>query len=125
MKNNSVTHSIDVKVNLDYVKDATINDDECILLVEGNHATGTTSNIAADMIRAKFGNDVKIIYVSLTRDYAHRNSVKNICFTTWGRSTNETMDLSPAECDKLGIKYNIVSVYPWENKDEELAELNG
>ena len=125
LKNNSATHSVDVKVNLDYVNDSTIKDDECILLVEGNHATGNTSNIAADMIRAKFGDNVKIIYVSLTRDYSHRDSVRNVCYTTWERLTNESMDLSQEVCEKLGIKYNIVSVYPWENKEEELAELNG
>lgn len=33
-------------------------------------------------------------------------------------------NLSIEECNKLGINYNLVSVYPWENIEEELDELN-
>ena len=76
------------------------------------------------MIREKFGEDAKIIYVSLTRDYTYKDSVKNICFTTWAMTTNEMKELSKEECNKLNINYNLVSVYPWENVTEELDELN-
>ena len=124
LKHNSETLDIDIKVNLDYVKDTNLEENECILLVEGNHVTGATANLAADLLREKFGKNVKIIYVSLTRDYYHRNTVKNVCYTTWGITTNETKNLSRSECDKLGINYDLVSVYPWENIDEELFELN-
>lgn len=41
------------------------------------------------MIREKFEEDVKNIYASLTRDYTYKDSVKNICFTTWAMTTNE------------------------------------
>ena len=94
------------------------------MLVEGNHVTGETANIATDMIREKFGKDLKIIYVSLTRDYTYKNSVKNVCFTTWAMTTNEMKELSKEECNKLRINYNLVSVYPWKNIEEELDELN-
>lgn len=124
LKHNSETHDIDLKVGLDYKKDTQVAEDECILLVEGNHVTGTTSNIAVKLLREKFGENVKIIYVSLTRDYSYRNSVDNVCYTTWGLITNETKQLSEEECKKLGINYNLVSVYPWENIKEELFELN-
>ena len=70
------------------------------------------------------GGDTKIIYVSLTRDYTNRNSVKDACYTTWGMTTNETKEVSKEECERLGINYNFVSVYPWENIEEELFELN-
>ena len=124
LKYNSRTQKVDLKVDLDYVKDTKLNEDECILLVEGNHVTGTTANIAVDLLREKFGKDIKIIYVSLTRDYTYKDSVKNICYTTWGMTTNETKNLSKEECDNLGISYNLVSIYPWENDEEELMELN-
>ena len=39
-------------------------------------------------------------------------------------TTNETRNLSKEECDNLGISYNLVSIYPWENVEEELRELN-
>ena len=124
LKYNSETQKVDLKVDLDYVKDTKLNEDECILLVEGNHVTGTTANIAVDLLREKFGKDIKTIYVSLTRDYTYKDSVKNICYTTWGMTTNETKNLSKEECDNLGINYNLVSIYPWENVEEELMELN-
>ena len=124
LKHNSETQKIDIKVGLDYIKNPKINDDECILLVEGNHVTGTTANIAANLLREKFGDNVKIIYVSLTRDYTSRNSVEKTIYTTWGMTTNETKEVSKESCEKLGINYHLVSVYPWENIEEELFELN-
>ncbi|MBQ4263295.1 MAG: phosphoribosyltransferase [Bacilli bacterium] len=124
LKHNSETHDIDLKVGLDYKKNTQVAEDECILLVEGNHVTGTTSNIAVKLLREKFGENVKIIYVSLTRDYSYRNNVDNVCYTTWGLITNETKQISEEECKKLGINYHLVSVYPWENIKEELFELN-
>ena len=124
LKHNHETHRIDTKIGLDYLKDNSINENECILLVEGNHVTGGTANIATNMIKEKFGENVKIIYVSLTRDYTYRDSVKNICFTTWAMTTNEMKELTKDECSKLNINYDLVSVYPWENVTEELDELN-
>ncbi len=51
LKHNHEAHSIDTKIGLDYVKNNTINENECILLVEGNHVTGETANIAVNIIR--------------------------------------------------------------------------
>ena len=124
LKYNSFTNTIDKKIGLEYLNNGNINNNECILLVEGNHATGKTANMAVEMIKEKFGEDAKIIYVSLTRDYTNRNSVKGVCYTTWGMTTNETKSLTKEECQKLNIDYNLVSVYPWENVKEELQELN-
>lgn len=124
LKHNSETNNIDKKIGLEYINDSSIDNNECILLVEGNHVTGKTANIAVDLIRQKFGNDVKIIYVSLTRDYTYRNSVNNVYYTTWAMTTNEMKELSEEECKKLNINYSLVSVYPWENVKEELKELN-
>lgn len=124
LKHNSKTNSIDLKIGLDYVKNNRIDEDECILLVEGNHVTGNTSNMAVNILRDKFGEDIKIIYVSLTRDYTYKNSVKHICYTTWGMTTNETKKVPKEECNNLNINYNLVSVYPWENIKEDLMELN-
>ena len=123
LKYDSIIKDVLVKVNLDYVKDNSINSNECILLVEANHVSGNTANIAANMIREKFG-DVKIIYVSLSRDYFYRDSVYDVEFSTTGMYTNETKNLSNEECQKLGINYDLVCVYPWENIKEELFELN-
>ena len=71
LKHNHETHGIETKIGVKYVKDNTINEDECILLVGENHVIGETANIAVQMIREKFGKYVKIIYVSLTREIIH------------------------------------------------------
>ena len=124
LKHNNETNNIDKKIGLEHVENAKVDNNECILLVEGNHVTGKTANIAVDLIKDKFGTNVKIIYVSLTRDYTYKDSVKGICYTTWAMTTNEMKELSKEECEKLNINYNLVSVYPWENVEEELKELN-
>ena len=62
-----------------------------------------------------YSNDV---YIS------NKDSVKDICFTSWAMTTNETKELSKEKCNELNINYNLVSVYPWENIEEELDELN-
>jgi len=124
LKYNNETNKIDEKMGLDYIKDISIKENECILLVEGNHATGKTANMAVELIKRKFGNNVKIIYISLTRDYTYRNSVKDVCYTTWAMTTNEMKEVSEEECRNLNISYNLVSVYPWENIEEELKALN-
>ena len=124
LKHNSETHEIDRKIGLEYIKNIDIGANECILLVEGNHVTGKTANIAVDLVKQRFGDNVQIIYVSLTRDYTYRNSVNNVCYTTWAMTTNEMKKLSEKQCKELNINYNLVSVYPWENVKEELNELN-
>lgn len=124
LKHNNKTHNIDKKIGLEHVENAEVDNNECILLVEGNHVTGQTANIAVDLIKQKFGSNVKIIYVSLTRDYTYKDSVKGICYTTWAMTTNEMKELSKEECERLDVNYNLVSVYPWENVKEELKELN-
>ena len=86
--------------------------------------TGATASIATNLLRDKFGKDIKIIYVSLTRDYTYKDSVRNACYTTWGMLTNESKEVSKEKCEQLGISYNLVTVYPWENAEEELIELN-
>ena len=123
LKYNHETCNVDLKIDLDNYQVDKLNDKECILLIEGNHVTGKTANIAASQIRHKFGDNVKIIYISLTRDYTYRNSVQGVCYTTWAMTTNETKQLTVEECNKLNIDYNLVSVYPWENNQEELKEL--
>lgn len=125
LKYNDKTKKIEKKLGLDYRQNEKLNNNEAVLLVEGNHVTGKTAQMAVDMIREKMGEKVNIIYVSLTRDYTYRNSVKDVCYTTWAMTTNETKELSEQECKKLGIHYWLVSVYPWENKEEELEALNG
>ncbi len=124
LKYNQQTKKVDEILTIKNIPSKQLKDDECILLVEGNHVTGKTAQMSVDMLKHKFGSDAKIIYVSLTRDYTYKNSVKNTIYTTCALLTNETKLLSKEECKKLGISYNLVSVFPWESIKEELYELN-
>ena len=125
LKYDSNQNDVKIKIDLSGYKNVDkISDNQAILLVEGNHCTGKTANMAVDIIRKTFGDKIKIIYVSLTRDYTYRNSVKDVIFTTWAMSTNETKNLTEKECKELGIDYYLISVYPWENAKEELEEIN-
>lgn len=125
LKYNAKTSLIEKKISLDdYENIKEVGDNEVILLVEGNHCTGRTANIACKSVKEKFGENVKVIYVSLTRDYTYKDSVEGTVFTTWAWTTNESKRLTKEECEKLNIDYHKVSVYPWENAKEELEELN-
>lgn len=94
-----------------------------ILVVEGNHSSGTIANTSILDIKKKMPN-CKIIYVSLSRDYIFKDSVKGTVFDTYGVLTNESRKLSKKECDKLNIRWNKVFIFPWESFEEELAMLN-
>ena len=125
LKYNAKTSLIEKKISLDdYENIKEVGDNEVILLVEGNHCTGRTANIACKSVKEKFGENVKVIYVSLTGDYTYKDSVEGTVFTTWAWTTNESKRLTKEECEKLNIDYHKVSVYPWENAKEELEELN-
>jgi hypoxanthine phosphoribosyltransferase len=93
-----------------------------ILVVEGNHSTGTIANKIVSEIKKKLSKS-KIIYVSLTKDYSFKDKVK-ADFSVEGRFTNENRNLSKAECKKLKIPFSKVYVFPWESIEEELSELN-
>lgn len=94
-----------------------------ILVVEGNHSTGTIAKtVVADIKRQCPG--AKMLYVSLAKDYSYKDSVEWVVFSTCGYYTNENRKLSPAECKKLGIEHNKVYIFPWETYEEELAMLN-
>lgn len=93
-----------------------------VLVTEGNHCTGETAQRCIDKIKDCFPN-CKIYYASVGRDYSFLNYMNNTEYETYGILTNETEKLSQEECDKLGIK-NKLCVYPWENVEEEVIEVN-
>ncbi len=122
IKSGAGKRTFETKIPFDY--DVKLASDECILLVDGNHATGKTANIARKMITDKLGENTKIIYACVTQDYAHRDVVDGVVFSTAALYTNEMKDLSPAECKKVGVDYAPVYLYPWEDKKTEMDALN-
>lgn len=93
-----------------------------ILVTEGNHVSGGTAQKCINTIKSVLRNAI-ILYVSVGRDYAQKIPLTNTVFEAWGFLTNETESLSADECIELGVKEKFV-VYPWENIEEELMEVN-
>ena len=96
---------------------------QSILLVEGNQISGNTANMAVEMIREKFGKNTKVIYACISTDYSTRNQIKNIVFQDYGILTNEMQTLSASEYKKLGVRPKL-TVFPWEDFDEEVREAS-
>lgn len=124
VKYNYKTRKIDRKIDFAIYQNIFLEDNECILLVEGNHASGKSAQIAKDMILDKLGKSTKIIYCAITQDYSSKESVGNTIFATRGMFTNELKNLSKNESKSLNINYQKVSLYPWEDVEEELFGLN-
>ena len=93
-----------------------------ILVTEGNHCTGQTSQICIDRIKTILPN-AKIFYVSVGRDYSYTKKLNHTIHEWWGFFTNESETLTQAQCDNNSI-VNKFTVYPWENIEEELEEVN-
>lgn len=94
-----------------------------VLLVEGNHCSGGTALVACKLLRQYFPN-IKIIYASLARDYAHKDIVSDVIFSTTGYYSNESNANYSREFmveHKIQEKY---VVFPWEVIQEELDECN-
>ena len=115
---------VEEKIDLDSIIKEPPKKNECILLVEGNHVTGKSANLAKDMIIKKFGKDTKIIYVSISKDYSCKDNVIDVVFSTCGIYTNETKSLNEKECEKLKIDYRLITLFPWESVESELEEAN-
>ena len=93
-----------------------------ILVTEGNHCTGQTSQICINKIKKLLPNS-NIYYASVGRDYSYTQRLTYATYEWWGVLTNESESLTQEQCDQLSI-INKFIVYPWENICEELEEVN-
>ncbi len=92
------------------------------LLVENNHCFGITASCAAKDIKEQLP-EAAIIYAADHMDYSYqKNDYADMVF--YGRLTNETRELSPEECAKLGIE-NKSYLFPWEQFEEEWSTVQG
>ncbi len=116
--------TLDKKINFTNYNSLSLNDNECILLVEDKHVTGKTANLAVDMILEVLPN-AKIIYVTISRDHYYKNCVKNVILNLSGFYTNESMNLTNEECNFLKIdSKKLITIFPWEDVNEKIKQLN-
>ena len=89
------------------------------LLVEGNHCYGTSAKYAAKGLRAQFPN-CRIIYAASNMDYNYLDVLDGIVEVSfYGGLNNDCEEMDKAKCEDLGIDFDKVMIFPWENEDEE------
>lgn len=104
------------KVNEDlFDRDAELT----FLLVEGNHCYGTAAKYAAKGLKEQFPS-CRIIYAASNMDWNYRDVLDEFVVETfYGRFNNDCEEMDRAKCDELGIDFDRVNIFPWENEDEE------
>jgi len=89
------------------------------LLVEGNHCYGTSAKYAVKGIKEQFPK-CKIVYAASNMDYNYKNVVDEFVEASfYGRFNNDCEELNKERCIELGINPDEVTIFPWENEDEE------
>jgi hypothetical protein len=93
-----------------------------ILFCEGNTSAGSVSKKAAKLIKGKYPNS-KIYLATLAKVYGGPEEIEGIEKVFYGTLTNEGYKATDEEVKKLGLRKGI-TIFPWENTEEELKELN-
>ncbi|MFH0808520.1 MAG: phosphoribosyltransferase [archaeon] len=89
------------------------------LLVEGNHCYGTSAKYAAKGLKKQFPN-CKIVYAASNMDYNYLDAADEfVDVSLYGRLNNDCEEMDRAKCEELGIDFDKVVIFPWENEDEE------
>ena len=124
IKYNYEKNLLDKKIDFSIYENVSLNQNECILLIEDKHVTGKTANLAVDMILDVLPN-AKIIYVTISRDYYYKDCINNILLNLSGFYTNESMNLTYDECISLTIEpEKTITLLPWEDLEEKINKLN-
>ena len=93
-----------------------------ILLVDGYHASGRTSYMAYDMIKAALP-DVNVIYVTLGRDVGYKENKRDFIYSCSAFYSNECGIVPKEESERDGVltKYTL---FPWEVLEDEVRNMN-
>lgn len=94
----------------------------CVLVTEGNHCSGTTAQKCIHKIRQSLPT-AKIIYACLVRDVCHLKPLDGTTHEIYGILSNDSKMLTEDYCEKNGIP-NKFGVFPWESVEEEIREVN-
>lgn len=91
------------------------------LVVENNHCFGTTAKLAIENIK-KMNPSCHIVYAAAYMDYSYQEMPQAEA-VFFGKLTNETRGLTYEKAIEMGIS-NDMSLFPWEDINEELAMVN-
>ncbi len=93
-----------------------------IILCEGNTSSGSIATKAAASIKEKYPQ-AKVYLATLTKVYGGPEKLDGIEEIFYGVMTDENFKADPETQTELNLRKGI-TVFPWENADEELSEIN-
>jgi len=99
-----------------------VPEDMNVILAEGNTSSGSVAKLAAKAIKEKYPKST-IYLATLTRVYGGFDSLENIEHIFQGAFTNEKFLATSQEIAQYSIREGI-TVFPWENLEQELVENN-
>lgn len=95
-----------------------INEIKNILVVDANTGSGRSAELVVSLLKQGFP-DSKLCFVTVTKVYKEDNIVHGYDDCVYGCVTNESfLDNAPDDA-----RYGI-TIFPWENVDAELADIN-
>jgi hypothetical protein len=93
-----------------------------IVMCEGNTSTGSIAVRAAAAIKAKYPK-AKIYLATLTKVFGGPETLEGIEEIFYGKMTDENFKASDEELRTQDLRKGI-TIFPWENIEEELADIN-
>ncbi|KND47096.1 MAG: hypothetical protein AB199_01550 [Parcubacteria bacterium C7867-004] len=93
-----------------------------VVLCEGNTSSGSTAIKASAAIREKYPH-AKVYLATLTKVFGGPEELEGIEKIFYGRQTDEGFKATAEEKESLDLREG-VTVFPWENADDELSDLN-
>jgi len=95
-----------------------VNEIRNILVVDANTGSGQSAELVSSLVKQKFPNS-KICFVTVTKVYKDENLIRGYDDCIYGRITNESfLDNAPDQA-----RYGI-TIFPWEDANAELADIN-
>ncbi len=100
-----------------------VGDSPSILICETNTDRGSVAEEAIRLIQEKYPR-ARLFYATLAKVYGGPDTFKGVSEYFFGIETNERFLASAAECIQKRLRPG-VCIFPWENAESELAQING
>jgi len=93
-----------------------------VILAEGNTSSGSIAKAAAKAIKQKYPK-AKIYLATLTKVFGGFENLEGIEEVFYGTMTDENFTATNEEKERYQLRTGI-TVFPWENPESELADIN-
>jgi len=93
-----------------------------ILISENNTSGGETARQVIKLLKKLFPKS-ELYYSTVVRVFGGHKDFRGIEKYFWGTQSNEKFIASPEEGKRLNLRPKI-TIFPWENPEDELREIN-